>query len=141
MGMARNAGSGNGTAKAKQRQRSLDRQGLSFWAIAGHHSWRKGHGGGNKVGAITHAPKEWGSKARKVEEHDTMLAKQAEMDAIAEGLDAWEDFGSYRDDYLDEMDAELLNDALASDLTNVSFNGQPLESFDYDYCTCCGRPY
>lgn len=54
---------------------------------AGHHSYAKGHGGGNKVGATTRPNKEWSSKARKEEEHLTGIAKRATMDLIREGLD------------------------------------------------------
>ena len=86
MSLTRRNGGNNQTTRARQARQSNVANGQTAWGYPGHHSWAKSRGGGNKVGATTHAPKEWGSKARKEEEHLTMLAKQAELDAISEGL-------------------------------------------------------
>lgn len=66
--------------------RAISTPGTPVPGTGGHHSLRKSHTGGNKVGAITHPNKEWSSKGRKQEEHLTGIAKRAEEDAIAEGL-------------------------------------------------------
>ena len=125
---------------------------------SGHHSYPKGHGGGNKVGATTHAPKEWGSKARKEEEHLTGLARQAELDAIAEGLaEAWEaererQYDPDADYYMEDLSDKLL-DTVEDPIPGVTLNGQPLaEDYDEAYwddvryydsqaerCPCCGQ--
>lgn len=81
----RNGGNNNNT-RARQGRQSRERAGQGRWGLAGHHSWAKGHGGGNKIGAITSPLGEWSSKGRKEEEHNSFAAKQAELDAIAEGL-------------------------------------------------------
>jgi hypothetical protein len=122
---------------------SMKSQADTGWA-SGHHSYPKGHGGGNKVGATTHAPKEWGSKARKEEERLTGLARQAELDAIAEGLaEAW----GWRDGSpsMDDLNEEYLSDAYVFGVTGVTLNGEPFADDwydDYDYeadrCPHCG---
>ena len=106
--------------------------------VAGHHSYAKGHGGGNKVGAISHVPKEWGSKARKEEEHMTMIAKQAELDAIDEGLsEVEEDPRSEALYWFDSPEAERWYDDIAGN-PYVLVNGEPVDDGP-DFCRCCGQ--
>ena len=86
MGMARNASSGdNGRSRWKARKLAASEVGITVpgtgWGNK-HNARRRGHR--NPTGAITHAPKEWGVENRKWEERTTGLAKQAELDAIAE---------------------------------------------------------
>lgn len=141
MGMARRAGSGNRQAKQGQRKRSLERIGLTGWAVAGHHSWQKRRNGKrNAAGAITHAPKEWSGEARKYEEHHSMLAKQAELDAIREGLESievevpvCEVCDCHSDQNPRVADERILNEALEYWLPNVSLNGRPILGDDYDH--------
>ena len=118
---------------------SRERDGHGRRGFAGHHSWPKRRGGGNKTGATTHAPKEWGPQHRKEEEHLTMLAKQAELDAIAEGLfesaefDPAEHGFEFRQYMLDHQAEELLEAALTDDIPFVTINGIPLPHEDVFY--------
>lgn len=107
---------------------------------AGHHSYPKGHGGGNRAGAITHAPKEWGSKARKEEERLTGLARQAELDAIDEGLSeaeevAFADAANCWDDGPEALDWSY--DDVAGN-PYVLVNGEPVDDGP-DFCPWCGH--
>lgn len=102
MGMARNAASGANRwiNRMAARDRAARIPGTPVPGTGGHHSYRKGHGGGNKIGAISHPNGEWSSKGRKLEEHQTGIAKRAETDAIAEQVADME----YNDMWADEGD-------------------------------------
>jgi hypothetical protein len=117
--------------------------------FSGHHSWRKGHGGGNKIGAITSPLGEWSSKGRKEEERHSYAAKQAELDVIQEGLaEVWEEeYGApsrFTPEYVSD---QILEDVCGEYIPGVSLNGVQFDghddSFDYypDVCHCCGRPF
>lgn len=119
MGMARNAGSGASrwTNWINARNRAARIPGTPVPGTGGHHSRRKSHTGGNKVGAITHPNKEWSSKSRKQEEHQTGIAKRAETDAIAEGLAEmvpteaeWVEAADAARCWADDMEFNLLSD-------------------------------
>ena len=146
---SRNNGGNNNTTKFAQRTASRDAAGHGRHGFAGHHSWRKGHGGGNKIGAITSPLGEWSAKGRKEEEHDSYAAKQAELDAIAEGLaEAWEEEYGYPSRFTPEyVSDQILEDVYGEYIPGVSLNGVQFDghddSFDYypDVCHCCGRPF
>lgn len=133
----RRNGGNNTRTRAAQSRESRIRDGHGAFGFAGHHSYPKSRGGGNKTGAITHAPKEWGSQNRKEEEHLTGLAKQAELDAIDEGLIEIVDFDPAEDAYLrfqnrlDELDNEFRSQDAAP--LGVMLNGQPISYDEYDY--------
>lgn len=145
----RNGGNSNRTRLAQSAEsRERDGHGLGF---SGHHSWKKGKSGGNKIGASTRPLLAWSASERKYEEHHSFAAKQAELDAISEGLAAaWEEeFGPYRfsPDYVSD---QLLDDAIVDGLPpGVTLNGLSYDPYDYyeddgygpDRCDCCGRPF
>lgn len=83
-------GGNNRSARAAQSARSKAQIGITPYASTGNRNGSPRTGKRNPTGATTHAPKEWGNTARKEEEHLTGLAKQAEVDAIREGLDDYE---------------------------------------------------
>jgi hypothetical protein len=152
----RRNGGNNFSTRWKQSRESRNRDGHGESGFAGHHSYSKGRGGGNKVGAITAPNKEWSSKGRKEEEHLTGVARQAELDAVAEGLvevvdyDPAEEAYRHYQDMLDQMSDELWEGAYQVVPTGVTIDGRPIWS-DYDYgyddyvddrpsyCPCCGH--
>jgi len=148
MGYARRASSGNATAKGIQRRKTHAHKGLSIFASSGHHSYPKSRGKRNPTGATTHAPKEWGREHRKEEEHLTGLARQAELDAVREGLaEAWGHDPGSLDSFMEDLNEEFL-ESVYFDVPGVTLNGQPLAEdyddygFDYDdECPHCGRRY
>lgn len=136
-----------------QSGQSRDRDGHGRFGFSGHHSWKKGKSGGNKIGASTMPLGGWSASDRKYEEHHSFAAKQAELDVIQEGLaETWEDDfwpTRFTPEYVSD---QLLDDALGGGLPpGVLFNGQPLDEYDdnvhhpddsyYDRCGCCGRPF
>lgn len=130
----RNGGNSTST-RFSQSLESRDRDGHGRSGFSGHHSWAKGRSGGrNKTGATTHAPKEWGRKARKEEERLTGLAKQAEQDAIREGLVemGWDSYEI--EQYFQSLrDADLLDEAFDACLPDaITFNGLPVTSLEDD---------
>jgi len=140
MSNARNGGNST-RVRSEQRRRSYERLGLSMWAHFGHHSWHKSHSKRNPTGAITHAPKEWGSNGRKEEEHATALAKMAETDAIEEGLvevNTIDSPYSGRWDPIEMENEEVLDKVWDLYIPGVSLNGQELvpqedDYYDYEY--------
>ena len=109
-----------------------NQKGVPVAGQGGHHSYRKSHGGGNKIGAINSPNKEWGSKARKEQEHLTGLASRAEADAIAEQLDE-----KFDPDYEGApLSNNWLYDLDVTTLPGVSLNGIPLDVEDEFSLVC-----
>lgn len=148
----RNGGNSNRTRMAQSGQ-SRDRDGHGRFGFSGHHSWKKGKSGGNKIGASTMPLGGWSASDRKYEEHHSFAAKQAELDVIQEGLaEVWEEDwgGPYRftPEYVSDQIMESLYDG---DLApGIMLNGEPFDSvlpnYDEQYeshmsCQCCGRPF
>jgi len=150
----RNGGNSNRT-RAAQSAQSRERDGHGRFGFSGHHSWKKGKSGGNKIGASTMPLLGWSASERKYEEHHSFAAKQAELDAIRDGLDAIVPLPDepFRWSAEDVSDA-LLDDALSDGLPpGVTFNGQswdttcdkylydPYDLYDDNVCRFCGRPF
>lgn len=125
MGTARRAAAGdNYQSFHKARRLALATTGVPIPGMGGHHSFHKSHGGGNKIGAITRPNKEWGSYARKQEEHQTGIARRAKNDHIAEQLaemvevepaevwsyDEWDAWGEYQWGAWAEDDYDIYED-------------------------------
>lgn len=91
--------------------------------------WHRRSGGRrNASGVLYSGNEEWSRTGRKWEDRDRNLNNKARFQNIAEQLDELADDFDPDDWYLDELDNNLLYDALEDLPTGVTFNGN-----DYSY--------
>lgn len=106
MGMARQNRVAAWASRQREVRRAARSRGIPVPGTGVRHFHRSPSGARNPNGATQRPNREWGRKARKWEDHHSIIPAQAEADSIAEGLDEYHDslYGVYHE--YEEIDRE-----------------------------------
>ncbi len=112
MGIARRNRVSAWASRQREARRAARSRGVPVPGTGVRHFHRSPGGSRNPNGAIHRGNQEWGRKARKWEDHHSIIPAQAEADSIAEQLEALEpdDSQDAYEVYLDELSGNWYDD-------------------------------